>query len=62
MVIGGDLQAPRELQNAVKIAGKEGRFTPAQVASPLNVECRNKLSGGKPPFLTCNFPSLEFDL
>jgi hypothetical protein len=39
---------------------QEGRFTPAQVEPVLNLEFLLKLSGGKPPFLTCNFPELEW--
>ena len=36
-----------------QIASKEGRFTPAQLSDPFNVEPIGELSGGKPPFLTC---------
>ena len=51
-----------------KFAGWEGRFTPAQVSQPINDELivmdesLRTLSGGKPPFPTCEFLSLEWYL
>ncbi len=49
-----------------KFAGWEGRFTPAQDPQPINDELivmdewLRILSGGKPPFPTCEFLSLEW--
>ena len=42
-----------------RIAGREGRFTPAQGPLPMRVEYKEVLSGGKPTFRTCNYPQLE---
>ena len=48
-----------------KFAGWEGRFTPAQDSQAINYELivqdewLRVLSGGKPPFPTCKFLSLE---
>jgi hypothetical protein len=42
------------------IAGWEGWFTPAQDPHSLNVEWKYILSGGKPPFPTCNYFTLNY--